>query len=343
MKIKDIIIFFTLFTIAQYTLGQCNDGLIEKAISESGNDALLLRKFKIKLPKGTPRKPVPVAKYTLKLNKGIKYRFNLVNAEKNSSEAISQLWYKNNLLVSSYNFETNIDLQQFDYYCDRTATYQMAVSFKEGKKGCAAGVLSMVVTDSTRAADLSNTNAIDSLEVLYIGVDNPISIAASGVPDGTLEVSISKGIISGHNGEYTIVVNESGIVDIKVIARDKNGDINETAIMSFQVQEVPNPDITINGTKGGVINKDVLLHSERLELHSRIDHIDTHFEIIEFILSDEKTSNNGYRSNGAYFSLQQKRWLQSQTSGTKIYIKNIILKLNNDERKVTQPLEFIIE
>lgn len=62
---------------------QCNEKLVEKAITNSGMDALFIREFKIKQGDKKRRKKdkraVSVSRYSVRLNKGIQYRFNIEN------------------------------------------------------------------------------------------------------------------------------------------------------------------------------------------------------------------------------------------------------------------------
>ena len=50
----------------------------------------------------------------------------------------------------------------------------------------------------------------DKMNVLYIGVPNPVSVSAPGVPKEKLHVSMSSGSLSGSAGQYTATVNALG-------------------------------------------------------------------------------------------------------------------------------------
>jgi hypothetical protein len=59
----------------------------------------------------------------------------------------------------------------------------------------------------------------DKMNVLYIGVPNPVSVSAPGVPTSSLNVSMSGGSISGSGGHYTVRVNSVGAAKLRLPAK----------------------------------------------------------------------------------------------------------------------------
>src|SRR5690606_37362328 len=62
----------------------------------------------------------------------------------------------------------------------------------------------------------------DKMNVFYIGVANPISISAPGIPKENLRVSISGGSISGSAGTYSVKVTNPGKATVTVAATIDN-------------------------------------------------------------------------------------------------------------------------
>ena len=52
--------------------------------------------------------------------------------------------------------------------------------------------------------------AATKMNVLYVGVDNPVKIAVSGYESSEIEVVITNGIILGENGDYIIRPKKPG-------------------------------------------------------------------------------------------------------------------------------------
>lgn len=84
--------------------------------------------------------------------------------------------------------------------------------------------------------------ANEKLNVLYMGLDNPVGIAMEKVPADKLNVSISEGnsIEKREHGIYNVRVNRSGKVTIFV---EGNG---MTAQKEFRVKPIPDPRISLN-------------------------------------------------------------------------------------------------
>lgn len=91
------------------------------------------------------------------------------------------------------------------------------------------------------------TVAADKMNVFYIGVDNPISIAAAGVSSNSLKVSVSGGgaSISGSGKSYVVKATTQGDCNVVV----SSPDMASAATFKFRVKRIPDP-IAILGKKG---------------------------------------------------------------------------------------------
>jgi gliding motility-associated protein GldM len=90
--------------------------------------------------------------------------------------------------------------------------------------------------------------ALDKMNVLYIGVDNPVSIAASGGGDDKVQVSMNGGSISKvGTGKYIVRVN--AVTDNATISVSVDG--KQVGASSFRVRTIPDPVATIGGFPSG--------------------------------------------------------------------------------------------
>ena len=92
--------------------------------------------------------------------------------------------------------------------------------------------------------------ALDKMNVLYIGVDNPVSIAASGGGDDKVQVAISGGggsINKVGAGKYTVRVNS--VTDDCKITVSVDGKVAGASM--FRVRTIPDPVATIGGYASG--------------------------------------------------------------------------------------------
>ena len=67
----------------------------------------------------------------------------------------------------------------------------------------------------------------DNMNILYLGLDNPISIAACGITNDKLNVSITNGTITGSNGRYIAKPGSGRISIIVVSAENESGEIKQ--------------------------------------------------------------------------------------------------------------------
>ena len=85
------------------------------------------------------------------------------------------------------------------------------------------------------------------LNVLYIGVDNPLHIAVANYPADQIQAELKgAGTISGKNGDYTVRVTEPGEVSI-VITHKTGGVVDFSAVNKYRVKRIPDPSPKLDG------------------------------------------------------------------------------------------------
>jgi len=123
---------------------QCNSSLVTVCSAELGDGATYLKELRAKLQAHKSGQQKPVARYSILLNKGNHYRFNVCGAQEFDSEPILQLYDKSKLLGSTYFAKTDKHYPAFDFVCPKTGVYKVMVSFTNGDEGCAVGILSLI-------------------------------------------------------------------------------------------------------------------------------------------------------------------------------------------------------
>jgi len=143
-KMKRIIIplVLALFFINSLATAQCKQTFVYACAKENGN-AIYLRDFNVKLKSKRSRDPGnPTARFSVVLNKGTRYRFNLCPDEESGGRAVLKLFDGKKSLASTY--YKGKDIPTFDFECKKSAIYYVTISMKDGQKGCAVGILSFV-------------------------------------------------------------------------------------------------------------------------------------------------------------------------------------------------------
>lgn len=141
-----VIIFLGISNLAN---AQCKQQLVYSCATE-GN-AIYLRDFNTKLKKATGDEDSGT-KWTVVLNKGTHYRFNLCTPEGFDDKVVLTLYDSQNPEFdgpygSTWDKESDKDYSSFDFVCQKSGMYYVSIRFKdedEDKKTCAVGILSFV-------------------------------------------------------------------------------------------------------------------------------------------------------------------------------------------------------
>ena len=159
----------------------------------------------------------------------------------------------------------------------------------------------------------------DKMNVLYLGVENPVTVAVSGIASSDLEVMIDNGEIKGENGKYLVLPAEAGEAVIKVTKGDK--DLGEAV---FRVKVIPDPVAAIAGMTEGTITLEKLLAREGVDVLFPID-FDISFTIKSFTLTiQDRGYDIGKESDSDRFTSGQKELIASLKPGRKLYVTGII-------------------
>lgn len=167
------------------------------------------------------------------------------------------------------------------------------------------------------------------MNVLYIGVDNPVSIAASSTPDEKLTVSIEGGggsISKIHDGLYNVRVGfqtDNCFVNIYI-----DGKLAGTS--NFRVRMLPQPFATVGGFKSGMeLTAGNLLKQPGVGVGIENFPFEINYQVLRFTVSLTDNKGNLITTNceGSSFSAQAKQYLNDYAKpGQIVTIENIKVK-----------------
>ena len=127
------------------------------------------------------------------------------------------------------------------------------------------GGSSTMPSDKSAPAPERPVVAIEAVKmnVFYIGVDNPLRVAASGVPSKELHVQlVGNGTLTGSEGKYNVVVTQPGEITVRV-SRKIGDEIKFIVDQKYRVKRIPDPSPRLDGLyRAGGITKDQLLNSK---------------------------------------------------------------------------------
>jgi len=157
------------------------------------------------------------------------------------------------------------------------------------------------------------------MNVLYVGVENPMNISVSGYKASELQVSIDNGKITGSNGQYSVFPAKPGMAIITV----KSGTI-VLAENTFRVKTVPDPVGYVGMKKQGDITIAELLTAGKVTVMLENFDFDMSFKVTSFTISSVKAGFlMEYKSKSENFTAQQIELIKSLSPASKIYIEDI--------------------
>ncbi|NVO02211.1 MAG: hypothetical protein HXX09_05865 [Bacteroidetes bacterium] len=164
----------------------------------------------------------------------------------------------------------------------------------------------------------------DYLNILYLGIENPISIAVPGIPNDKFSVTITNGSIRKDNGKYYIKVNDVPEVAINVIVESKL--VNSSI---YKVLKLPNPTLSIGrflGANSIAISRDELLKAGEIGLSSFLPKELT-YTIMSFSFSYSSNGNAIEKQNsGNIFTQDLIDAIENTKPNSKFYFESIKVK-----------------
>lgn len=166
----------------------------------------------------------------------------------------------------------------------------------------------------------------DAMNVLYIGVDNPISVSAPGIASENLDVSGTGVSISKAGGRYIARVSNAGEATVNVSAR-VDGKAQQIGSSKFRVKRIPKPTARVAGKTGGRISAAQLRGQNVVSASLDNFEFDAKFKISKFnmyIAKPRVDPIGPYQAGGSSFSAQMKTGLGGVTAGSVVMIYDIV-------------------
>jgi gliding motility-associated protein GldM len=174
-----------------------------------------------------------------------------------------------------------------------------------------------------------------AMNVLYLGIDNPIDISVPGVGPDKIKASmkngtIGKGQAKNSKGEFfrgnwvAVPAVEGQNAEI-IVTAEINGKQQTLAPREFRVRRVPDPVASFANKQGeGAVTKGEIVAQEAVFAVLKDFDFDLRFNVTEFILSfDDKGFNVSEPSTSNRINDKQKAILSRLTRGKKLYVEGV--------------------
>ncbi|MEZ5047333.1 MAG: GldM family protein [Chitinophagaceae bacterium] len=186
--------------------------------------------------------------------------------------------------------------------------------------------------------------SLDKMNVMYVGLENPITVAASGVPANAISLSTENCTLNKTDGigKYTSTVTKPGSkAKITLSGKLADGTTKTFGTYEYRVKIVPSPYPMIAQKRGGTIAANALKAQEVVFAKLEDFVYDLDFPVVSFSVAyqakngtyDEAVSNSRYLS-GPQANAQVKDILAKLRPGDRIYFENIRAKAPDGIRNI---------
>ncbi len=204
-------------------------------------------------------------------------------------------------------------------------SYQVAVKLKD-KNG-------EVQTFTTKGSYMVGASSLSvsatKMNVLFIGLSNPISIAAAGVPAESISASITQGSLQKTGtGQYLAKVTKVGEAKVHVTA-SVDGKSRSLGTKEFRVMRVPDPVAMVGDNKGGRMSAAVFRVQKGIHAELENFYYDTKFVITHFTMGFTGAGFSDYielEASNARFTPKMQDLMSRCKPGTRVFFDDIRVK-----------------
>ena len=193
------------------------------------------------------------------------------------------------------------------------------------------------------------------MNVLYAGIDNPISISVPGVPTGKVSATMTNGTLSRSGDHWVAHPQKVGDEAVVSVSAEMDGRPMSMAQTKFRVRKLPDPTPYIafkdaqgntSHYKGGGrgLSKSLLLAAPGIEAAIDDDLLNIAFKVLSFetVFFDSMGNAIPEVSNGSQFSQRQKDSFRRLSRGKRFYISRVKAVGPDGITRDLAPIEVIV-
>ncbi|MEO1262437.1 MAG: gliding motility protein GldM [Bacteroidota bacterium] len=176
--------------------------------------------------------------------------------------------------------------------------------------------------------------SLDKMNVFYVGVENPVSISAAGIPSHLLKVNASGvDLAKQGNGKYVAIPQKTGRASITI----SGGSLQPTSF-DYTVKRIPDPVMKLGNLTGGKIpvshfkaQKGLIPHllNFDFEAKARVKS----YELVRIRRGDAATARN----RGGGYERDAKRLIENAKRGDIFYFDEIRVRCPGDDHDRKMP------
>jgi gliding motility-associated protein GldM len=186
----------------------------------------------------------------------------------------------------------------------------------------------------------SATISPTKMNVMYVGIANPIKVSVPGVASENLVVAMTNGGRIEKAGDdylaYPSKLDATGKNTSITVSARFGSETRPMGSMEFRVKQVPPPVATISGRNGGNLKKEELLAEDGVFAELKDFDFDLKFKVTQFDVNISGTYVKTFSAKDNKFTSEQRDQFSKLSVGGIIYIDNIMAK--GDDGQPASPL-----
>jgi len=283
---------------------------------------------------------IPQSKYVMR---GGKYSANIVLAAVDTTQ-------RPHIVINGKDLDNNSGLYEFVPSSIGTFDYTGYLEVPRGDGTMTRHNFQSEYTVIEPTATVSAT----MMNVLYAGIDNPMSISVPGVPNNNVTAVMTNGSLSRSGNSWIARPQQIGKDAVISVTAELEGRRQEVAKMTFRVRKLPDPlpYISYTDSKGNTdkyrggkpISKTLLLQSSGIDAAIDDDLLNIRFDVLSFetVFFDSMGNAIPEVSDGSHFSSRQKDSFRRLSRGKRFYISRVKAKGPDGIVRDLSPLEVIV-
>ena len=190
------------------------------------------------------------------------------------------------------------------------------------------------------------------MNVLYAGINNPISISVPGVPMNAVQATMTNGTLTRNGDVWVAHPGKVGSEAVITVTAQLEGRSQNVGSMTFRVRKLPDPSpfIAMKDAQGNTvhykgtpkrISKAALMAADGLGAAIDDDLLNVSYSVVSFstVFFDSMGNAIPEVSNGASFSPRQKEQFKRLKPGKSFFISNVKAKGPDGVTRDISPME----
>ena len=209
-------------------------------------------------------------------------------------------------------------------------------------------------TSSYTVFEPTATVSATMMNVLYAGIDNPLSISAPGVHSNQISATMTNGTLTRRGDLWIARPSAVGKDAVITVTANVDGANQTMGTTSFRTRKLPDPTpfITYTDAQGNAdryrggkpLSKALLLSSPGIEAAIDDELLNIKFNVVSFqtVFFDQTGANIIENSNGAQFSERQKAQFRQLKRGKRFIITNVKASGPDGITRSISPLDVLV-